>query len=325
MSLNLSDKKILFLGIGFYDYEDAIQKELEELGANVTYFSDKFPSEKSLIFKIFANLTSLNIDSIRKRYYAGILRRVKNDAFDYVLVIKGELLPETFISTLRVKLKKAHFIMYQWDALIRVPTAINQFTYFDKVFSFDRVDCLNYSELNFRPLFYREQSTADNLAIKFDISFVGLQHSNRLAFIKKLSSWCDTNKLNYFFYLTTGIYSYFKKLFSGEGTFLHINKISYKRVTEIFMSSKSILDLPNPLQVGLTMRTIEAVGFKKKIITTNQDIVNYDFYNKNNILVINDDFSGINKDFINSEYSPIPGSVLNKYSLRSWVSDVFQV
>ena len=33
------NKKILFFGIGFYDYDEHIKQKLEELGAQVTYMS----------------------------------------------------------------------------------------------------------------------------------------------------------------------------------------------------------------------------------------------------------------------------------------------
>ena len=52
---------------------------------------------------------------------------------------------------------------------------------------------------------------------------------------------------------------------------------------EIFSDSRCILDAPQAGQVGLTIRTIECLGAKRKLVTTNSDIKNYDFYNENNI------------------------------------------
>ena len=47
---------------------------------------------------------------------------------------------------------------------------------------------------------------------------------------------------------------------------------------------RCVVDVENPGQHGLTMRSIEIIGLKRKFITTNPDIVNYDFYNSNNMI-----------------------------------------
>ena len=39
-----------------------------------------------------------------------------------------------------------------------------------------------------------------------------------------------------------------------------------------------VLDSAQDGQLGLTIRVLEAIGAKKKIITTNEDVINYDFY-----------------------------------------------
>ena len=51
------------------------------------------------------------------------------------------------------------------------------------------------------------------------------------------------------------------------------------------------------------MRTIEiALGMRKKSITTNLDIKEYDFYDKNNILIIDRKNPIINKEFLETNY-----------------------
>ena len=68
------------------------------------------------------------------------------------------------------------------------------------------------------------------------------------------------------------------------------------------------------------MRTIEAIGLQKKIITTCKYIKGYDFFNSNNHLVIN------NKNFIDiKEFMKVPYKVneelsISKYSLELFIS-----
>ena len=121
----------------------------------------------------------------------------------------------------------------------------------------------------------------------------------------------------YFFYKLTakGFSKAKKKDFS-------FRKKTIDEISEIEKQSKVILDVQHPKQTGLTMRTIEMVGMKKKIITTNEEIQRYDFYDKNNIQVINRNNPIIDISFFNSEYHDLPEHILKKYDIDQWVLDV---
>lgn len=72
------------------------------------------------------------------------------------------------------------------------------------------------------------------------------------------------------------------------------------------------------------MRTIEMIGLKKKLITTNKDIVNYDFYNENNILVVDRNNFKLDTDFINKPYQELDERIYKKYSLESWIKTLLE-
>ena len=92
---------------------------------------------------------------------------------------------------------------------------------------------------------------------------------------------------------------------------------------DIFENSKCILDAPQAGQSGLTIRSIECLGAKRKLITTNEDIKKYDFYNENNILVFNDNLE-INNNFFSSPFIEINEDIYTKYSLRKWLETILQ-
>lgn len=71
------------------------------------------------------------------------------------------------------------------------------------------------------------------------------------------------------------------------------------------------------------MRTIETLGSKKKLITTNTEIENYDFYIPNNICIINRDNPEISESLLRSVYEDLDGELYFKYSLSGWISFVF--
>ena len=63
---------------------------------------------------------------------------------------------------------------------------------------------------------------------------------------------------------------------------------------------------------------------KRKFITTNKDIVNYDFYNSNNILVIDRKNPIIDFDFLMTPYEELDENIYYKYSLENWILEVLK-
>ena len=73
------------------------------------------------------------------------------------------------------------------------------------------------------------------------------------------------------------------------------------------------------------MRTIEMIGMNKKIITTNENIKEYDFYNSNNILLLNKDLSNLEKSFFETDYQELSSEIYQKYTLENWVKNIFDL
>ena len=65
------------------------------------------------------------------------------------------------------------------------------------------------------------------------------------------------------------------------------------------------MEIQRTEQVGLSFRIFEALGHRKKLITTNKDIVNYDFYHPQNILVVDENTIEIPEEFVTSPYVEI--------------------
>ena len=100
--------------------------------------------------------------------------------------------------------------------------------------------------------------------------------------------------------------------------------LKYEDIQRIIMESKCILELQMEGQSGCTLRTLESMFLNRKLITNNKDIVNYDFYNPNNIFVIEnaDDFKDRFNDilkFMRSPYQKLPDMVKNNYKFCKWL------
>ena len=52
--------------------------------------------------------------------------------------------------------------------------------------------------------------------------------------------------------------------------------------------------------------------------------MNYDFYNENNILIIDRENPVIDQNFIDLPYELLPNEIYEKYSLSSWIIEVLK-
>ena len=87
----------------------------------------------------------------------------------------------------------------------------------------------------------------------------------------------------------------------------------------MYSKAKCVMDIESSTQTGLTMRTIEMIGLRKKLITTNKDIVNYDFYNENNIMIVDRENFKIDKVFFEKPYVNLDEKIYEKYALKNWI------
>jgi hypothetical protein len=100
---------------------------------------------------------------------------------------------------------------------------------------------------------------------------------------------------------------------------------SITEVSELIQKAKIIVEIQRTEQVGLSFRIFEALGHRKKLITTNKDIVNYDFYHPQNILVVDENNIEISEDFVTSPYVEIDETILSKYKIENWVKPIFGI
>ena len=124
-----------------------------------------------------------------------------------------------FLERLREALANAEFILYIWDSVKRLPGLGERRRFFDSAFTFDRLDAELDKSMIFRPLFYRyltSENVRNNVEKKFDVSFIGLLHSDRLRVARNLNMAAKKNAYTTFIYLYTGFLTWLKFWFKGE-------------------------------------------------------------------------------------------------------------
>ncbi|CAM3644786.1 hypothetical protein FLGE108171_07920 [Flavobacterium gelidilacus] len=97
--------------------------------------------------------------------------------------------------------------------------------------------------------------------------------------------------------------------------------VTYSENIENVKKSKCIVDIVQKDQEGMSLRPLEAVAFKKKLITNNKSLVNEKIYNSQNIFIIGiDDFSILNS-FLNSDYVELKEQFIYKHDVNTWLSN----
>ncbi len=328
MMVDLNNKSILFFSPQFFGYHIEIKNKLQEFGAKVIWYDDR-PSN-SFTTKFFLRINKKLLNKTCENYYESIKNELygKKLNFDYILFISPESISKESLKDLKTTFNSSRFILYMWDSF-KNKQALDLLSEFHAIFSFDPNDCKKY-KIKFRPLFFLDiYATNHGLKSIYDLLFVGTAHSDRYLFVKKIIKQLDSKLIiKLFFYLNGKPLFLLKKIFDQNFRNVKYTDISFKSLSlqencDLVKSSNIILDINHPKQIGLTMRTIETLGAQKKLITTNKDIRNYDFYNENNILIIDRENPVIPLQFIKSVYKVNTDFIINKYSLSGWMYEIF--
>ena len=319
---------IIYIPFGEGIYGTAIKNELESMGSQVFVFDER-PSLGTFA-KVAMRLFKKQMSGYFKKYIKNTISAVEIKNIDYVLVIRAEAFTTESINILKSAFKGAKFILYLWDS-IKYTNTEKIISNFHKAYTFDLEDSEKFG-IHFRALFfindYREIALKSSRLT--DLIFVGKVHSDRYKFLKDMEVSAVNRGYRFYYYLFIPSrllffkYKFFDKSYrNAKLREFHFEMLPGNKVAELLGSSRASLDIQHPTQSGLTMRTIEVLGAKRKLITTNQSIKKYDFYRPENILVIDRDSPTVDLDFILQPYMELPEIVYEKYSLQGWVNEVF--
>ena len=101
----------------------------------------------------------------------------------------------------------------------------------------------------------------------------------------------------------------------------HDTPLKYDTVLLMIQESDCMFEILQKGQSGATLRTIEAMFFKKKLLTNNSSIKDVDFYDPNNILIVSEITTSEDvRIFINKPYVPVSKDIEDKYDIRNWIN-----
>jgi hypothetical protein len=253
------------------------------------------------------------------RHHQRLQAQVAPESVDIALFIHvhpiGELLPAW-----RRALPDARFVLYSWDSL-RTHNYLPLIGYFDRVMTFDRGDSETHARLEYLPLFFSERFVAlrGESQRRYDLTFIGTAfHARRYDEVEKLRAVLLARGIRLYDYVLVSPVVYLRSLAAGKRLRrVHFRSMRADDLVRAYGASKAILDLANNLQSGYTMRTFEALGAHRKLVTTRASIVREDFFTPESVLVLDDKLGAVTREFLDGELRVAP--CIEQYSLTNWL------
>ena len=322
-------KNILIIMPNFYSYSEAIGSEFQRRGFKVTLFYEQPHPIKYLILRKLEGI--LHTKMVYELFLYSMYRKIKKQGvlFDFLLVIRGNILNERFLDKVakHCLTDNANKVYYTWDSFKFLNHRGTLGDYFDKKFSFDLDDVETNNKWEFLPLFYTEQYDIDKkknmYPYEYDLSCIAGFNEYRYEMLCDIQRNNPNLNMKVCLYISKELYDIKKK---NSPTFKSINQewlifdyLSSEEVSDINLKSKAILDITDQNQAGLSMRTIESVGLKRKIVTNNANVMKYDI--RENVFVITKENIIIPQIWIDKMFIMSDENRRN-YSLSEWVNKI---
>mgnify|MGYP000926773665 CR=1 FL=1 len=231
--------------------------------------------------------------------------------YDTVIIHASKITPPV-ARFIRRQAPNIRIIVWYWNPVDKcVP--LNEFSDCNcEIWSFDEDDCVRYG-IKYNTQYYFDNVLLKNEEPELDVFFVGGDKGRIEGLINLQQHWDALGISSYFHITPTG-----RKKDRYKGVYK--KRIDYAEVLDYISKSKAILDYVSEQQSGLTLRPLEALFFRKKLITNDQSIVDRDFYKEQNIFVLGKDDPSTLVRFLNSGYLPIKEEIVNKYDFDSWLN-----
>ena len=262
---------------------------IEELGYSVIdpYIFNSFPARfiRELWFRFKLPFVSL-------LYNKGVISQ------DKTIIVYESLITEGFMRWLHKKCKDCRIILLYTNKVGHhiIPNQIED-DWCEK-WTCDKDDAYRYSMNLFQGGGYFPQWVIQKQKKEIDVFYIG-KDKNRLKKLHNIECELQAYGAKTLFYIT------WERGWQHKNDGIHMPFLPYEEVLNYIGKSKAILHLLDGAQNGITIRIQESLIHKIKLITDDQNIVNYDFYNQNNIFILGkDDLNGL-RTFLDTPYEEV--------------------
>lgn len=311
-------KKLLFIAPDYYGFNEVVLQGLKEYSGYevehlVSNFKYKYKNHREKIYNFF--LKTFSGRNLKKEKKEAYIREILNrhQVYDVLLINAPYTLTDEQLDAV---LKNTKFsIAIFWDSIEKIPMQKKYLDKFDVIYSFEPDDCKKYHLKSITNFFFAESDSHNSL---YDVCYLAT-FDDRIKETELIFKYFEENGIS----AKGQIFVHTPKKISIKNVEVIEKIIPFSKSYQFYLKGNIILDIAHPHQKGLSFRPYEAMGLRKKLITTNKDIANYDFYNPNNIFIIDDVYNiHIPMDFITSNYQESNPAIREKYHIKNWIKSI---
>lgn len=177
--------------------------------------------------------------------------------------------------------------------------------------SFSKRDAMKFHFQYVGSFYFKSNNALSPQKYIYDGLFIG-QDKGRRKLLEKVSCLYAKNDLISKVILVDNRKALFNRRYS--------HRFNYDNVCELVKKSKSIIEILQDGQEGVSLRVFEALFNHKKLVTNNRSIVNYDIYNSQNIFILGVDDENRFKDFLCSPLAEIDKGIVDEYKMNNWIA-----
>lgn len=224
------------------------------------------------------------------------------------------------IGYVKKRYPRSRVVMWYWNIVKDPDSVVVAKKYADDVYTFDLEEAKKYG-IGYRNQFYWMplRQTSEISRNIYDVMFIG-RSKGRLALLENIYKRLTDQGLRLYFYVVKDSAQERSDIIELRDSFL-----PYMEVCSIIEKSSAILDILQPGQSGMTLRALESVFWKKKLITDNEMVQSEKFYVSGNIIYVSDVLADDNsycRLFINSPFVEISAKLILNYTVDHWLSHI---
>lgn len=329
----MTNKTIILAVPHMYGFDQYLEQNLRFHGFDVINlcYDDRdsyYPSIASRIYGAYQKTVKKDLNYKKKmkflRYADEIeqkLAALKGRKADYALCVRANIYPKEIIAQIR-----AHSLVcvnYQWDGVGRFPDILEyiELGYFDSCWVFDPEDVKRYPgyDLKAATNFYFDLPVSADSCSR-NLYFLGGYESRREERTKRFIE--EARRLNIPFDFRIYCKDDRARTVFGNENITYLNRdtvLSFEENMCNAAGSRALVDFAQFDHYGLSFRVFEAMRFDKKLITTNQSVLDTDFYHPDNIFVWNSNHLNDLAGFLRRPYRPLPPAIKQKYAFKNWL------
>lgn len=271
-----------------YDYSDIMCRDLEDDKdvVLIDFRNLKWSNSKKILYKIYNRLIVRLLKITSKRlWYSSFVDNNKiayDDDVVFCFFDSAVLANDAeFLGWLKKTYKNSKLVSINYNILSGKDHYVDFLKeHYDLNMTFDFEDAKKYGFEHFVGIYSKPYDT--NFRVECDIFFSGLD-KGRLETLKKIYIDMKQNGVKSLFYVVSN-----RECLNDDDQFIVSDKrLSYEESIASLMSANCILEIVPKEQTGMSLRTIEAIVYNKKLLTNNSNVVDNPFYNEKYISLFN--------------------------------------